>query len=259
MKKHLVPMLGISILSILLFVACGSGSAAVEADNAAAPAGGDSAGAAPVEDISTTQGTGFCANEFFPLRSDKTWKYTITSGDMVSDYAITYKDISDAAFTAVQTFPNLSSEVAWQCSEEGMLSSEYASMNFSSDADVQFETLEVTGVVLPPAEQMTIGKIWDMAYTVQVTINSGGTDIQADGVISISREVAAIESVSVPAGTYDKAYRVDNIGEMTIEIMGTKTSTPLMYSDWYVKGVGMVKSASSDANLPYEMVLTSFE
>ncbi|MEW6201934.1 MAG: hypothetical protein AB1546_08160, partial [bacterium] len=86
MKKHLLPMLGISILSILLLAACGSGSAAADVDSAAAPAGSDSTGAVPLEDISTTQGTGFCANEFFPLRSDKTWKYTITSGDMVSDY-----------------------------------------------------------------------------------------------------------------------------------------------------------------------------
>ncbi len=259
MKKQIFPFFSLTILSLLLLTSCGSNSAAAMADNEAAPASGDSAAAIITEDASLTQGSGFCANEFFPLRSDKTWKYTITSGDMVSDYAITYKDISDSAFTAVQTFPNLTSEVAWQCNEEGMLSSEYASMNFSSDTDVDFETLEATGVVLPPADQMTIGKVWDMTYTVQVTIINSGAEIQADGVISISREVAALESVSVPAGTYDEAYRVDNIGEMTIEVMGTKTSTPLMYSDWYVKGVGLVKSTSSDANMPYDMVLNSFE
>jgi hypothetical protein len=250
MKKRTILVISITILAALLLISCGS------SNPAASSANGN--GSAPVLD-SSTQGTGLCANAFFPLRSDKTWKYTITSGDTTSDYSLTYKDITDKSFTAVQAFPSLTNEITWQCGENGMLSSTFANMSFASQKDVSIDTLDVKGVTLPPEKDWSVGKTWESSYTVQVTIDNNGNKIQAQGTIAISSQIASNESVTVPAGTYADAYRVDSTGDMTIEMMGNKTSIPLVYSTWYVKDVGMVKSSSSDANLTYEMVLTSFE
>jgi hypothetical protein len=259
MKKHLFSITVPVILAAFILSACGSSSPVASGENSTASAESVSE-AAPEEEEITTQGTGLCANEFFPLRNDKTWKYTITSGDTTGDYSLTFKDITATSFTTVQTFSSdVTNEVNWQCDENGMISSTFANMSFVSSSDISIDTLDVSGVTLPHAEEWTIGKVWDSLYTVEVTINSGGTEIQAQGTIDISNEIASSESVTVPAGTYDNAYRVDSTGEMTIDLMGTKTSMSLIYSTWYIKGLGIVKSSSTDANTPYEMVLVSFE
>ena len=44
-----------------------------------------------------------------------------------------------------------------------------------------------------------------------------------------------------------------------MNIMGTESTLPLTYSTWYVKNVGMVKSASADPTLAYTIELASLE
>jgi hypothetical protein len=256
MGKRLFLITSLLILGMLLLAACENSAGASpqesEASSSAEPP-------STMEEDTATQATGLCANEFFPLRSDKTWKYTITSDSTTSDYSITFKDITDTSFTAVQTFPNLTNEVTWQCGENGMLSSSFANMNFTSATEVSIDTINVDGITLPPESDWAEGNIWDTSYTIQVTINTNDTPIQAEGKIDLSNEIASKESISVPAGSYPESYRVDSTGEMTINLMGAQTTMPLTYSTWYVKGVGMVKSSSTDANLTYDMVLSSFE
>jgi hypothetical protein len=256
MGKRLFLITSLFILSTLLLAACGNSAGAAPQESEAS-----SSAEAPstTEQDTATQATGLCANEYFPLRSDKTWKYMITSDNTTSDYSITFKDITETSFTAVQTFPNLTNEVTWQCGENGILSSSFANMNFTSAADVSIDTINVDGITLPPESDWAEGNIWDTSYTIQVTISNNDAPIQAEGIINLSNKIASKESVSVPAGTYPDSFRVDSTGEMIIDLMGTQTSMPLVYSTWYVKGVGMVKSASSDANLTYDMVLSSFE
>lgn len=264
MRKHVFICMGMVLWLLLTPAACSSSSDIVsdEIVDENSPSSQESVDENEVEDTtsgSITQGIGFCANDFYPLRSDKTWHYSITSGDVDSEYSITFKDITDSSFMSVQTFPGMTNEVEWQCDANGMLSSSYSNMSFASTSDVSYDTLEVSGVALLPDDQWEIGSSWSMTYKVQVTINSGGTEIQAEGQIDINREIAAIEEISVPAGTYSNAYRVDSIGTMDITLMGSQTSTPLVYSDWYVRDVGLVKSSSNEADMPYEMVLDSFE
>jgi hypothetical protein len=261
-------MLLISIVlmaAVLLLAACGSTPA-----GDSAPAG--SAGSASTMDESSSdtsmemaaggvdsQGTGFCSNAFFPLRSDKTWTYKTTTGDSDYDFNWTFKDITDSSFTIVQNFPSLTNEISWQCGPDGMLSSTYANLAMNSDVNVKYDTLSVTGVALPPADEWVMGKSWDMDYVVGVTLETEGMTIEASGDIVTTRTITAIESVTVPAGTYANAYRVDSTGQMTLDMMGNQSTTPLTYSDWYVKGVGLVKSSSAQDQLTYDMQLISFE
>jgi hypothetical protein len=245
------------IFAILILGACGS-SPAAESVSIPSDASGESA-SAPDTGMVVSEGTGFCNNAFFPLRSDKTWTYNTVSGDLDSNFSWTFKDITDSSFTIVQSFPSLTNEISWQCGPDGMLSSTYANMAMNSDVDVVYETLEVTGVTLPPADQWAIGRTWDMAYDVSVSINTGGMEVQADGEITTTRTITAIETVTVPAGTYPEAYRVESTGQMVLDLMGTQSTTPLVFTDWYVSGVGLVKSGSTDSNLSYDMQLVSFE
>lgn len=248
MKKKIL-LYSILVMFILFITSCGSNTEKLVSEQS---------GAQVFEEESATEGTGFCANEFFPLRSDKVWEYTITYGDVVDPYSITFKDITSVSFTTLQTFEELTNEVGWECGENGMFSSTYANINYSG-ADVTYNTLEVEGVALPPEDEWKVGTSWGITYKVAMIINSGGVEVEAEGEIITSSQITAVETITVPAGTYDEAYRVDTSGEMIIDLMGTQTSSPLNYSDWYVRGVGLVKSSSEDPNLDYLMELVSFE
>lgn len=206
-----------------------------------------------------TQGVGFCANEFYPLRSDKTWRYSINSAGQVSEYTLTFKDITENSFTILQTFPDLTNEVAWTCSADGMLSSNFASMNLASVADVEFETIDMGGIALLPEEQWLVGASWPMEFQVRAVFTSSGSQFTGEGQVNLTRAISAQESVTVPAGSYPDAFRVDSSGEFIISVLGAQTSTPVSYSDWYVRGVGLVKSLSGTATLPYSMELVAFE
>ena len=262
MKKKTILSILMLIFAMLILAACGS-SPAVESVPVSSDADGESApvdsGSATDVDTVVSEGTGFCNNAFFPLRSDRTWTYNTVSGDLDSNFSWTFKDITDSAFTIVQTFSSLTNEISWQCGPDGMLSSTYANMAMNSDVDVNYETLEVTGVTLPPDDQWAVGRTWDMIYDVSVNINTGGVEVQVNGEITTTRTITAIESVTVPAGTYPDAYRVDSTGQMVLDLMGTQSTTPLVFTDWYVRGVGLVKSGSTDSNLSYDMQLISFE
>lgn len=252
------------IAAMLILAACGSSPAAENAsaesaDSAAMDESMPDASMEMAADAVISEGSGFCSNAFFPLRSDKTWTYNVVSGDTESTFSWTFKDITDSSFTIVQDFPSLTNEISWQCGPDGMLSSTYANMAMDSSVDVTYDTLEVNGVALPSDDEWEVGKVWDMTYTVQVTINNEAMTVQADGEIATTRTIAAIETITVPAGTYPEAYRVDSTGQLTIDLMGTQSTTPLVYSDWYVSGVGLVKSASSNPDLAYDMQLISFE
>ena len=262
MNKKMVLSTLVLVFSMLTLAACGSSVAAESAPaglDSTAMQGGREASMEADSDMIVSEGTGFCSNAFFPLRSDKTWTYNTVSGDLDSNFSWTFKDITDSSFTIVQYFPSLTNEISWQCGPDGLLSSTYANMAMNSSVDVTYDTLEVNGVALPPDDQWEIGKVWDMDYKVQVTINNDAMEIQADGDITTTRTITAIESITVPAGTYPEAYRVDSSGQMVLDLMGNQTTTPMVFTDWYVRGVGLVKSSSSDVNLSYEMQLISFE
>ena len=135
MKKNYFLLIGLLAILLLMAVACSSSSDAAAPDtgadqsSASEPAQSGEATQEPVME-SMTEGTGFCANDFYPLRSDKTWHYTIESLDQSSDYSITFKDVTDSSFTAMQTFPSLTNEITWQCSADGLLSSNLCQHEF---------------------------------------------------------------------------------------------------------------------------------
>lgn len=264
MTKKIILSTNVLVFAALLLAACGSPAVAESAPTAMESTAMDESmpedsGPAMPADAVTSEGTGFCNNAFFPIRSDKTWNYNVTSVGEDADFSWTFKDISDTSFTIVQNFPGVTNEITWDCNSDGILSSDYANMAVNADVDVQYETLEVSGVSLPPADQWSVGKSWDTNYSVMVNINAQGFETQAGGNIQLNRTITAIESVTVPAGTYPEAYRVDSTGQMTLDIMGNESTTPLTYTDWYVKGVGFVRSSSTDGDLSYELELISFE
>lgn len=262
MKKRYAMNFGIAVLLTALLAACGVPTEMIAEEPQSSDAD------IPLEEIEeielstesgTTEGVGFCDNEFFPLRSDRTWYYEISGGGEVNPYSITFRDIKEDSFTAVQSFSGVTNEVGWTCRQDGILSNQFANMNLAGMGDIQFETLDVDGTLLPPDEAWEPGRAWEMAYTVRTVIQASGAEITADGNINLTHTISAIEPISVPAAAYPEAYRVDGTGKMVLSVMGVETETPLKFTDWYVRDVGLVKSASNEGELAYLMELIAFE
>jgi len=206
-----------------------------------------------------TEVLGDCYNPFNPVIEGRTWTYRIQTSDSTDEYSITYGDVSDSSFTSTLTFPDVSSAIQWTCSPEGLLSSDFASLNITQLDNVEIETIDVSGVIFPKAENWQVGYSWDTAFDVNISVSIEGNTIESQGTITMSNTIGAIEPVSVPAGNYNEAYRVDTSGNFIMSVFGVSTEIPIIYSNWYVENVGMVKSSSVDQEFGYITELISFE
>ena len=266
MKNNLFQKVPLAMFIAILFLSCAASPSIAFAetleDDEPTPEG-------EIPTTYTTEAGGACANAFYPLLSNMTWQYNITIGEEDSERgqetfstSISFKDITDDSFISVQTSGDQSNDVSWSCTDEGLLSSTYFNMNMSPSQAMDFETFEVEGVALPPEAEWEKGKFWDVDYKIQITMRRPDSDeeTQTEGEISLSREITGKDIITVPAGTFEDAYRVESTGVMTTTMPdGNEASMPLMYTDWYVKGIGLVKTATADANMSYSMELASLE
>ena len=99
--------------------------------------------------------------------------------------------------------------------------------------------LNITGdsVSLPP--NMAAGQNLDN-FTIKVSFTNRGTNVFNCTLKSINRKVAAVESVTTPAGTYECAKIT-----YTLET-NTYTRAQTAVTEWYAKEIGLVKSTVFD-------------
>ncbi len=111
-----------------------------------------------------------------------------------------------------------------------------------------FDTFSWEGETLPAEELFEVGYEWTATYQLQGDITMEGIVSTTQATVTINYIIAAIEEVTVPAGTFPEAYRVDSVGDisMTMDLNGSTfpmTSVNFGSSSWYVEGVGLVKTA----------------
>lgn len=210
-----------------------------------------------------------CYNPFMPVNQEVTWTYEANyPAQEPFQYTIAITDVTDNTITSTTTFPEFSSEVVWNCKPEGLFSSEFAQFDFSRMpglGDVieveDIETVSYEGATLPAGELWEVGYSWDSSFEIVMHLSMQGTALNATASGSFTNEITAIESVTVPAGTFPHAYRVETTGTISLEMMDTGVVTPVPVSEtiWYVKDIGMVKDISLDAMGESVTVLVSFE
>jgi hypothetical protein len=191
---------------------------------------------------------GGCDNRYYPVAPGLTWIYS-ADGPATSTYTVTLDNITDTSFTMVQTFEELVNSTNYLCTPEGLMAAQYGGIEMA-EANIQIETLNGRGVLIPSEDAWRIGETWDAGYDLVGTIAAAqGMSGTITGTVSIANEIVAQEKVTVPAGTFD-AFRVD--AEMTQSmLMNLGAIAPpqpfeitLETSSWYAPGVGLVKSAT---------------
>ena len=254
MKQHrLIPFTVFSILALAIS-ACAPGEAPAPAEAPPEMAPAEAEMVAPVIEPPAVD-LGACSNTFYPVGEGRSWDYLVTSGGETSEIRFVQKDVSPGAFTHVMTTGDVTTEIRWTCGPDGLFSSEDARMNFAPIPNVEIETLDVSGVAIPPADKWQVGYSWETKFNVRMTMSFGDGQVEGEGEYTVVNTIAAIEPVSVPAGSYENAYRVDAQATIKFSMMGIDTEFSSPYSSWFVEGIGMVRSASGDAEMPYSMEL----
>lgn len=193
--------------------------------------------------------SGPCYHPYLPIHEGITWRYRMTHDQGTLDYASTYENVSEDAFTVLQTFDAITTAVGWSCTGEGLVSREYATINLASTSGFAVETVDYGGATLPPADEWAVGATWESHYEVSAFYTAQGAEAETRMTITIQSQIAAVEAVTVPAGAYDEAYRVDSTSTTVMRFgsgEGESTSTVESTSSaWYARDVGLVRQAPS--------------
>jgi hypothetical protein len=168
----------------------------------------------------------------------------------------------------VQELPNedIIYTAEWQCTEDGLLRGSFAQINLLDqtlgevDEDFSIETLEWEGRTLPNPEAMILGTTWDSHYRLAGDLDFEGVSASTEVNVTITYEIGAVEALTVPAGSFSEAVRVDSVGNIEISIvLGTNSfnfaNLDFSSSTWYVKDVGMIKTSDSASGLSTDLVL----
>jgi len=195
-----------------------------------------------------------CYHPYFPITEDAYWTYQESTGE---GYTLRVADIGQDSFTLVQemTTDNTLFSAEWYCSESGILSGSFSQFDFlnmsGEEEDMPefvVDSFEWDGETLPAPKLLIPGYQWTTTYQMRGEFNLEDFPQTLLASISIEYEVGAIEEVTVPAGTFPEAVRVDSDGivEMVLELGETAmpfTTSDFNSSTWYVEGVGMVKTS----------------
>ena len=230
MKKVLIGMLTLAFI----LAACGGGG-----------------GGSPTATAASHTGTGMCANDYFPVVEGATWTYHATGGpEGDTQWVSTLTDATSQGFTLTNQFDTLTATQQWGCTADGIVALNYgggpeASLT-TSGLNGTFETTDQTGETFPP--HINVGDTWNQTFTLhgEITITEGTTAI-ADGTVTQSYTATSMESVTVPAGTFN-ALKLDINIQFDLQIDLGTGSIPLSFesteTNWIVQNVGWVKQES---------------
>jgi hypothetical protein len=194
---------------------------------------------------------GNCANPYFPVVEGRVLHYQSTGpGIGTTTYSLTFSEVSDSSFTTISTFED--GEIltqTWICTADGLVSPrlmQLPGMEEEEGLGFEIEYDEVSGVSIAPPDQMRPGGSWTSHFVTRLTMDTDEGSMLMTQTMDLEHRVTAVESITVPAGTFDNAVRVEttsNIDSMIIvedqEFPGL--SMTIDFVSWYVEGVGLVR------------------
>lgn len=249
--------LSTSAFAVLFFAAAGCNVSRFISSNGDSPS--NSAVSEKKASNPSDSAAGLCSNAYFPVGQAVSKKYRVSglktgSGDR--EYTESFSNFSGDGFTVDTDFGEVKAHINWRCTADGLLATQYNnSLNMTkTGASAKIETVESSGVSLPPEDQWATGKKWHAEYRVIETLSGpgGGEMGRGDGTIKQDGEIVGSESITVPAGTFDTIKTQMNT-ELAITVKVKSISVPmnvqLKTTAWFAKGTGMVKSVTETESI----------
>ncbi len=201
-----------------------------------------------------------CDHPYMPLRTGSSWTYSTPEGTMTWSVTSASGSSDSAEATMQIAMSELSMGTHWSCSAAGIVSYDFASLSVASLGEVaSMEVVESSGAFLPPAELMVPGYSWPLSYTLTIHVAAEGMELDLTTTSTGTSTVVGMETVSVPAGTFE-ALRVDGTDNITSSgFMGMEPINFTVNSTyWYAEGVGIVRYTSSSEGSDSGGQLTSY-
>ncbi len=161
-------------------------------------------------------------------------------------------------------FPGVTRNSTWKCTPAGLAllapGGGVSGTISTSGLSFEFTTTDYSGVTLP--KSVAAGDTWTQTLTLHgENTLPGGTAVTADGTDTTDFTAAGMESITVPAGTF-QAMRIDVVTVFTIETTVSGTTVPVTLnitgSVWYAPGIGMVKTITTAEGIAATIVLTAY-
>jgi hypothetical protein len=217
----------------------------------------------PVVELPTATPVSECFNEYQPVREGATWNYNLT-GTATDTFSRRIVVVNERNFTEQDAFTSgLVRDMRWRCREGNLIALNPPSGNFSSINEegvwVEFETSELEGVTIPNA--IINGAVWKQTMTVEGKQNIYNVEYKAKNIIENNCTAVGNEAVTVPAGTFE-AVRIDCnvVVNVSLAIEDKPNQVVLTFTNisWYVRNVGLVKSATAGEGINVTVELTSY-
>lgn len=261
----------ITLGAVLALAGAGCGSSASPTGRIV-PSGAGSLVAPETSSPLAMRALGACEHPFYPLRTGYEVSYRINNASAEGaarqqGYTQRVTEASGATARLVTRFQDLegqpgtgfSADQTIQCGEGSLHATAY--VDFSSrllggGAASQFrtETNRVTGELLP--RDLHVGSEWDSSFDISMVPNNAGAENGPLGrgmsvTVRMHRKAVAEESVTVPAGTY-RAMKIEATTDLGMGASGA--AEPYLTTEWWVRGVGLVKSDFSSNGRMGEIV-----
>lgn len=217
--------------------------------------------------------SGPCANVLFPFLEGRQWVYqkvgmnegAATPDPLTSRFGIAVTEVSgsQAVLQAADLGTGATSKTTADCQNGAILNLPVMILGslfgdyLSGDVQVQY----VSGVFAPSASDLEAAG-WNMSWEGQyiasgvVTFTSEGertTITLSDSPLRIRWQTAGRETVVVPAGTFENAYKVTRLTQVdagvTLEGMTGRATVTIETVHWFAPYVGLLKSEVVSGNL----------
>jgi hypothetical protein len=196
-------------------------------------------------------GEGFCANAYYPVRQGATWTYKSAGGPGGAyGFTDTITSVQDDGFTLSTQIGNLTRTQEWACKPEGLVALQLggvpAALLNSQNMQFDLQVRNATGVTLP--SEINAGDQWDHSLDFEGHVKVANREGTASGNAKTHFNAIGVESVTVPAGTFD-AMKVQADAKLVFNVNYGGLTLPVTfnssYTYWFAQGVGWVKAAGS--------------
>jgi hypothetical protein len=250
MKSRFKVFSSVVLALAFLLAACGGANPTQQPESG--PGGGESNGQEQAT-VAPTEASHLCAHPYYPGASvGATWTYQVT-GDQVQSFTFTdtITDVRADGFTLSSAFDDLNRTQEWSCSSAGLAALQFgggAAANLSgNNIQANFTTTNASGITLPA--DLAAGSTWTQSLDIEGDMTvEGGISASAAGTVDYDAEAIGMETISVPAGTFeamkiefDLTFNINaSVSGLTIPVTINGTTT-----SWYAPGVGWVRSVDN--------------
>lgn len=192
-----------------------------------------------------------CTNQYYPVREGATWSYAST-GSTAGNYSFTdtITAVRADGFTLSTQSGGVSRAQEWACRAEGLLALQLggapAAMLNAQQMQLELQLQDATGVTFPV--RINTGDRWQHNLNVTGNIEFMGQQGTAEGTAQNNFTAAGIESVTVPAGTFE-AMKIQVETRIRFDVSYQRLSVPVTftanYDYWFVEGVGWVRASGT--------------